>query len=135
MRHPLAAVLLATGALLTAGCGDDDASGDRPRVVEDPPRMDQDGDPPYGLGVEVGETYDYVLYTHCGVEWAPIDGVWWQTDPLDDGNANPPSGWGNPHDAGTLTVDGDDTASYTSDTGIEVEFRRTGIIEAPFSCE
>lgn len=76
-----------------------------------------------------------MLYTHCGVEWAPVDGVWWQTDPLDDGNANPPAGWGNPFDAGTLTVQADDTATYTSDTGIDVEFRRTDITEAPFTCE
>lgn len=96
--------------------------------------MDLDGEPPYGPGVEAGETYNYVLYTHCGVEWAPIDGVWWQTDPLGVAEASPPDGWGNPFDAGSLTVTGDDTATYTSDTGIDVELRRTEITEAPFSC-
>ncbi len=134
MTHSLVAALLAVGTMLVTGCGDDAASGDRPRVVEDPPRMDLDGDPPYGPGVEAGEAYDYVLYTHCGIEWAPIDGVWWHTDRVDDGNANPPEGWGTPFDAGTLAVEADDRATYTSDTGIEVEFRRTEITEAPFTC-
>jgi hypothetical protein len=46
----------------------------------------------------------------------------------------PPDGWGNPHDAGTLSVDTPDTATYTSDTGITVEFRRMETVEAPFAC-
>jgi len=132
-RSLVAAVLL--GAFAVAGCGDDQGADGRPRVVDEPPRMDVDGDAPYGPGVEAGDAYDYVLYTHCGVEWAPVDGVWWRTGRLDDGNANPPEGWGNPFDAGKLTVESDDRATYTSDTGIEVEFRRTDITEAPFSCE
>ena len=122
--------------LLVAACDVDQGDADRPRVVEDPQRMDLDGEPPYGPGVEPGERYDYVLYTHCGVEWAPVDGVWWRTDPLGVAIGSPPDGWGNPLDAGTLTVDDDDdTATYMSDTGIDVEFRRTDITEAPFACE
>jgi hypothetical protein len=42
---------------------------------------------------------------------------------------------GNPLDAGTLAVADDDTATYTSDMGIYVEFRRADITEAPFTCE
>jgi hypothetical protein len=26
--------------------------------------------------------------------------------PLDDGNGNPPAGWGNPYQSGTITVEG-----------------------------
>jgi hypothetical protein len=104
-------------------------------VVEDPPPLELDGGPPYGPGIEVGATYEYVLYTHCGIEWAPIDGGWWRTDPLGRAVASPPDGWGDPHDAGTLTVEAGDTATYTSDSGIDVEFRRTGTIGTPFACD
>jgi hypothetical protein len=46
----------------------------------------------------------YRLYTHCGIQWARIDGTFWgATQPLSDGNGNPPSGWGNPIQDGTLT--------------------------------
>ena len=135
VKHFLSVVLVVTVGAVLAGCGEESGSAHRPRVVEDPPRIELDGAPPYGPGIDVGESYDYVLYTHCGIEWAPIDGVWWQTDPLDDGNANPPQGWGNPYDTGQLTVGTTDTARYTSDTGIEVEFRRTDITEAPFACD
>lgn len=135
MRPVLLAPLFVGAAMSLVACGDDQDAADQPRVVEDPPRMDLEGEPPYGPGVEAGATYDYVLYTHCGVEWAPIDGVWWRTDPLGVADANPPDGWGNPYDAGSLTVTGDDTATYTSDTGIDIELRRTATAEAPFRCE
>lgn len=39
------------------------------------PDSDALAEPPYGGGVNVGTTYDYSLYVHCGVEWAQIDGV------------------------------------------------------------
>lgn len=135
MERLLSVVLSVALAAVLAGCGDESGSANTPRVVEDPPKIELDGDRPYGPSVEIGKSYDYVLYTHCGIEWAPIDGVWWQADPLDDGNANPPRGWGNPYDAGRLTLDTTGAATYTSDTGIEVEFRRTEITEAPFACE
>lgn len=112
--------------------GEDARAGRRLRQSRATTRL---GEPPYGPGVEPGETYDYVLYTQCGVEWAPVDGVWWQTDPLGVAIGSPPDGWGNPLDAGTLAVADDDTATYTSDMGIDVEFRRTDITEAPFTCE
>ncbi|MBA2387051.1 MAG: hypothetical protein H0V69_08170 [Acidimicrobiia bacterium] len=110
-------------------------SEDNPRVVEGPAAADVANEAPYGPGVDVGEAYDYVLYVHCGVQWARIDGVWWETSPLDDGNANPPKGWGNPYDAGTMALIDDDTAEYTGGTGVAVRFARTELIEAPFECE
>lgn len=121
-------LLMILSAAVVSGCGDDDRA-------EGPAQADVDNEPPYGPGVTVGETYDYGLYTHCGIEWARIDGVWWRTPPLDDGNANPPPGWGNPYDAGRLVIDTETTATYTSDAGTAVELERTGRIEAPFACE
>lgn len=135
MKRLLLAVLVAAAASALAACGEDSGATGRPNSVENPPPIELDGDPPYGPGIEEGESYDYVLYTHCGIEWAPIDGVWWRTDPLGVAVGSPPDGWANPHDAGTLAVESDDRATYTSDTGITVEFRRTENVEAPFACE
>ena len=52
-----------------------------------------------------GRPVPYVLYTHCGIDWESIGGRWFQAQPpLSDGNGNPPRGWGNPSQEGTLTM-------------------------------
>ncbi len=65
---------------------------------------------PYEHGVEVGQEYAYELTTHCGMQWARIGGAGWQTEPLNDGNSNPPSGWDNPVERETLKIDSVNTA-------------------------
>ena len=110
-------------------------SEDNHRVAKGPAAADAANEAPYGPGVDVDEAYDYVLYVHCGVQWARIDGVWWETRPLSDGNANPPKGWGNPYDAGTMALVDDDTAEYVGGTGVAVRFARTERIKAPFECD
>lgn len=91
-------------------------------------------EPPYGPGVQVGETYDYQLYTHCGVEWGRVDGVWWRTQPLGIGTAAPPPGWGDPYDAGQLRLVDGATAVYSGGPGVDIEFERTDLTEAPSLC-
>ncbi len=103
-------------------------------MVDSPAQEDILDEPPYGAGVVVGETYDYVMYVHCGVRWTRIDGVWWKTAPLGDG-VNPPDGWGNPYDAGTLTVIDETTAEYTGGPDVTVRFKRTDATEPPFMCD
>lgn len=110
-------ILLALG--LVAAC----SSGDAATVG--PAEADIANEPPYGPGVGVGDEYDYVLYVHCGVQWARIDGDWFETEPLNDGNANPPPGWGNPFDKGSLTIVDLSTAEYRSDNGETLTFVRT----------
>lgn len=66
-----------------------------------------------------------MLYVHCGVQWARIDGDWFETEPLNDGDANPPPGWGNPYDKGSLTMVDRDTAEYRRDNGETVTFVRS----------
>lgn len=136
MTRGVMPALVVCCAMALAACGDDDddAAGSRPEVVEGPAQAEIDNEPPYGPGLDVGESYDYVLYTHCGIEWARIDGLWWRTTPLDAGNANPPPGWGNPYDAGELLIVDDTTAVYSGGPDVEVEFERTDIVEAPFTC-
>lgn len=126
-RRPALTAL--TILLMAAACGGGDG------VVDGPAQTDIDGEAPYGVGVEVGETYDYTLYTHCGIEWTPIDGVWWQASaPLNDGSGNPPSGWGNPYDKGEMDIVDAARAIYRGGPS-DVEFERTEVVDAPFACE
>ena len=82
-------------------------------------------DLPYGAGVEIGIRYEYLLYTHCGVLAARIDGREWDADPplLDDVGANPPPGWGNPFDRGTMVLLASDVAEFRSASGKVARFR------------
>lgn len=58
---------------------------------------------------------DYDLYTHCGIRHIVLDGVVYLADPvLDDGNGNPPPGWGNPIQPGRLAMRADGSATFTS---------------------
>ncbi len=76
----------------------------------------------------------YRLYTHCGIEWARILGTFWRTAaPLSDGHGNPPAGWGNPFQDGTLTFTSPGTAVFRSTAG-NVTFHRTPRTNPPFLC-
>jgi hypothetical protein len=55
--------------------------------------------------VPAGATVAYQLSTHCGIGWEYIGGRWFEAQPpLSDGAGNAPQGWGNPYDAGTITM-------------------------------
>jgi hypothetical protein len=57
--------------------------------------------------ISVGETVDFSMYTHCGVESTRINGrVWNATDPLYSSleMLGPPDGWGDPYQDGRLTL-------------------------------
>jgi hypothetical protein len=76
----------------------------------------------------------YRLYTHCGIQWARINGTFWRaTRPLSDGNGNPPPGWGNPFQDGTLTLRNGTTAEFNSALG-SVTFKRTEGTRPPVIC-
>ena len=76
----------------------------------------------------------YSLLTHCGIEWAKINGTFWRaTRPLSDGHGNPPAGWGNPFQAGRLALIGRDTARFSSSAG-GVTFKRTPRVNPPVIC-
>ena len=76
----------------------------------------------------------YQLYTHCGIGWARIDGTFWRAkQPLSDGSGNPPPGWGNPFQDGTLSLIGPMTAKFESPAG-SVTFERTSRRQPPVIC-
>jgi hypothetical protein len=66
----------------------------------------------------VGTSQPFSLYTHCGINYADFDGKAFYADPyLWDGNGNPPSGWGNPEDNGTMTLKDQTTAEFMDSAG------------------
>lgn len=104
----MATAMLLTGAVLTAGCGSSS-------VVLVPGAW-------------------YRLYTHCGIEWTEINGTYWRTDnPLSDGHGNPPPGWGNPYQTGSLRSMSPAIAVFTSPAG-SVTFHYTPLTTPPVVC-
>lgn len=61
------------------------------------------------LTVIVFQPAPFDLMTHCGINELRSNGRYFQRvgGVLDDGSGNPPSGWGNPFQHGTLSVSGD----------------------------
>lgn len=54
---------------------------------------------------------------------ADIAGRWYEADhPLSDGNGNPPPGWGNPDQPGTVTMLSATTAEFRDSLGHVVRF-------------
>jgi hypothetical protein len=80
--------------------------------------------------VSLGVTYRFQLYTHCGLNYPQamdFDGSFW--DPIgpgsvSDGNGNPPNGFGNPIDRGTITLISPTMAQYRSSMGTVMQWRR-----------
>lgn len=65
----------------------------------------------------VGETVDFSMYTHCGVESARINGrVWNAVDPLyaSPEKLGPPDGWDNPYQDGKLTLQSPERAVFAA---------------------
>ncbi|MEU7070049.1 hypothetical protein AB0B30_04205 [Streptomyces narbonensis] len=66
----------------------------------------------------------FELYTHCGIDEARVGSTYYEAvTPLSDGSGNPPDGWGNPTQRGTMTVKSTTEAVFTDDAGHEVKFR------------
>jgi hypothetical protein len=87
-----------------------------------------------GTATHAGEGRPYQLYTHCGIEWARIDGTFWHAQhPLSDGSGNPPAGWGHPFQDGTLVFTSRNIARFDSPEG-SVTFERTSRRQPPLIC-
>ena len=65
----------------------------------------------------------YDLYTHCGIDYARVGNRYYvATPPLSDGSGNPPPGWGNPYQPGTMTVISPTQVVFTDNAGHRVVF-------------
>lgn len=72
---------------------------------------------------DVGAAKPFDLLTHCGVREALIKNAYYVASPvLDDGNGNPPPGWSNPYDSGTITINADKTADFEDSAGHQAHF-------------
>ena len=71
-----------------------------------------------------GKTIPFDLYTHCGISELKAFGKYFERvgGTLGDGFGNPPAGWGNPYDSGTLSVVGN-AAIFRDNRGHEVNFK------------
>ncbi|MFB8314147.1 hypothetical protein ACFC5T_37330 [Streptomyces sp. NPDC055961] len=75
-------------------------------------------------GTPSARTIPFDLYTHCGIDEARIGSTYYEAEtPLSDGSGNPPEGWGNPTQRGTMTLESETEAVFTDDAGHEVKFR------------
>lgn len=76
-----------------------------------------------GVGGVSGRLTPYELYTHCGIRYADFGGTRYYADPpQDDGNGNPPGGWGNPTDSGWLVVLDSSSIAFLDWTGHHASF-------------
>lgn len=72
----------------------------------------------------VGETVEFFLYTHCGVESLRFGGRWWHAaEPLygEKGPGSLPEGWSDPHEKGELTHESEQRATFEA-VGTQVGF-------------
>ena len=75
-------------------------------------------------GAAIGSAQPYVLYTHCGVDEARIGSRYFEAmHALSDGQGNPPPGWGNPSQPGTMTLLSQSTAVFRDGAGHHVLFQ------------
>jgi hypothetical protein len=75
---------------------------------------------------EIGMGYRYELPTHCGVEHAYFDDRWWTATPRlyeSEARVNPPPGWGNPMEPGTMRLVSRDEARFVADSGHTARFK------------
>jgi hypothetical protein len=71
-----------------------------------------------------GPARPYQLYTHCGIDEARIGNRYFEAvHPLSDGQGNPPLGWGNPYQPGTMTLLSPAEAVFRDHAGHQVQFR------------
>jgi hypothetical protein len=71
-----------------------------------------------------GRPQPYQLYTHCGIDEARIGDRYFEAvHPLSDGQGNPPPGWGNPYQQGTMTLLSPAEAVFRDRAGHQVRFR------------
>ncbi|WP_055589164.1 hypothetical protein [Peterkaempfera griseoplana] len=79
-----------------------------------------------------GRTIPFDLYTHCGIDEARIGSTYFEAEtPLSDGSGNPPPGWNNPTQHGTMTLKSETEALFTDSAGHKVKFRARPGASAP----
>lgn len=81
--------------------------------------------------------FPITVYTHCGLDRSrfDFDGSFWRAiGETSDGQGNPPPGYDNPYDAGTIRVLDDGTAQYTSSQGNRLRLERAASLGKGDGC-
>lgn len=67
---------------------------------------------------------DFTLYTHCGIDELQFEDQWYERfgGVLDDGSGNPPAGWDNPEQEGTIARVDESTLTFTDEAEHREEF-------------
>ena len=106
------AAILAGAAMVLAACGGTAAQAAKPAA------------PSRTAAATAGSARPYLLYTHCGIDEARVGNRYYEAvHPLSDGHDDPPAGWGNPYQRGTMTLLSPDEAVFRDDAGHQVLFR------------
>lgn len=74
-----------------------------------------------------GVDYPIAIYSHCGLDRARFDfdgSFWMAIGETSDDAGNPPDGYDNPYDGGTIRLLPDGTAEYTSSGGVRLPLDR-----------
>jgi hypothetical protein len=80
--------------------------------------------PAAAAAAAAGSPQPYRLYTHCGIDEARLGHRYFEAvHPLSDGQGNPPAGWGNPYQPGTMTLLSPAEAVFRDRAGHQVRFR------------
>ncbi|WP_405769638.1 hypothetical protein OG539_33890 [Actinacidiphila glaucinigra] len=118
------AATVAAAAALTGCTGRDPVPAGRPTTAGHP-------------ATAAATVIPYELYTHCGIDEALIGSTYFEAEtPLSDGSFNPPPGWDNPTQHGTMTLLSPTEAVFTDPKGHEVRFRaRKGADDFKHICE
>jgi hypothetical protein len=112
MKSMPATVLTALLVIAVAGCA---SSG---RTQASPSRRGN-----LATTAAANASVSYTLYTHCGIRFAKIGGRWFEADrPLSDGSGNPPPGWGNPSQPGSIRMLSASVAEFRDSLGHVVRF-------------
>jgi hypothetical protein len=87
----------------------------------------------------LGVAYPFRLFVHCGVLGTRFGGRDWDADPpLTDGSGNPPPGWDENTEEGTMTLVAANRAVFRSASGNKVAVfvpRRPGAPDPTANCE
>lgn len=118
-------VAFVLGAVLGAGC----AGGEEVRSGVDRICGPDVSRAPCARGVGQGVPYRFQLLTHCGIDWAYVDGRYWIPKP----KVETPPEWAGIAE-GTITLVARDQAVFEADSGGEARFVPAPVSYRPQPC-
>lgn len=134
-------ILLIGASLTFGGCWFDGVAGDaKPLPAPTASAVAEErGDfflvSPVSAPIEMDQEYRFELYTHCGLDAAPVDvdgSMWDFAGPGTGDDGDLPEGFDNPADVGTVTLVSEGRLEFRSSSGAIAEFtRHEGAKEVP----